>query len=75
MQNQEFERALTQRLKENRLLVEHPYLPERMFGAAAFVGRHLFWVIWGVAGLLAMLTIKKFAEQLTLIHTVLLFIE
>ena len=56
MQNQEFERALTQRLKENRLLVEHPYLPERMFGAAAFVGRHLFWVIWGMAGLLASVT-------------------
>jgi len=75
MQNQEFERALTQRLKENRLLVEHPYLPERMFGAAAFVGRHLFWVIWGMAGLLASVTMGLFREQLKLIHTLLLFLD
>lgn len=74
MQKQEFEQAFTQRLRENRQLLEHPYLPEKMFGVAAFVGRHLFWVIWGVSGLLAIATMGFMREQLRVVHTLLLFL-
>lgn len=74
MQQTEFERAWKKRLTENRKLVEHPYLPQRTFGAAAFVGRNLFWVVLVISFLLAVVTMTRFAEQIKWVNAVMLFL-
>lgn len=74
MKKGEFEREWKRRLKENRQLLEHQYLPERMFFLAAFVGQHLFWVVLTMSFLLALLTTRIFPAQLKVIHTIMLFI-
>ncbi len=74
MRQEEFEKEWKERLQENRQLVEHQYLPRKMFGTAAFVGRNLFWVMLFASGMLAVVTMTRFAEQIKWVNAVLLFL-
>lgn len=74
MKSGEFEREWRERLKENRKLTEHPYLPESAFFLAAFVGRHLFSVTLVLAAILATITMTKFSLQIKWINAVMLFL-
>lgn len=74
MKQRQFERELAKRLRENKKLVERQFLPGLVFGLAAVVGRHMFYIVLVLSWVMAVVTIQVFANQVKWVNAMLLFL-